>query len=123
MSLLDRRIDTRVPLEIYLDAYVEDRRQRGFTVNVSESGLYLNTLPAAMLPPRTPVGLEFTLPGVRDTIWAAGEMCHDVLDDYFCGRGIRFVAMARAHERLLHDFLRRSRLRRWGGLRSRAARV
>ncbi len=112
MLLLDRRIDTRVPLEMYLNTYVEDRPQRGFTANVSESGLYLSSLPELQPRPRAAVGLEFSLPGLGETIWAAGEMCYQALDDYFLGRGIRFVAMAQLHARMLQDYLRRTRLRR-----------
>src|SRR5690242_19307593 len=95
-----------------LNAYVEDRPQCGFTLNLSESGVYLNTLNRAPLPPLTPVGLELELPGVAETIWAGGLLCYDELDDYFYGNGIRFVAMARRHARLLHDFLAATRRRR-----------
>jgi hypothetical protein len=108
----DRRYEQRVPLEMYLNAYVDDRPQRGFTVNVSESGLYLNTLNRARLPPLTRFGLELALPGTPETIWAAGQLCYDAVDDYFYGEGIRFVAMARHHFRLLHDFLANQRLSR-----------
>jgi hypothetical protein len=109
---LDRRYERRVPLEMYLNAYVEDRPHRGFTVNLSESGLYLNTLSRTPLPPLTSVGLELALPGARETIWAAGQLCYDASDDYFHGEGIRFVAMARRHLRLLHDYLTALRRRR-----------
>ena len=115
---LDRRIESRVPLEMYLDAYVDDRRQRGFTANISETGILLNTLVHAPPPPLTPVALEFTLPGVRETIWAAGQICHDNLDDYFVGHGIRFTAMARLHARMLRDYCFRFRWRRFQELRS-----
>lgn len=110
--LLDRRFDPRVPLEIYLNAYVADRPQRAFSLNLSESGVYLNTLPHDPLPPHTPVGLEFTLPGTHETIWAAGEMAYDTPDDYFSGNGVRFVAMARLHHQLLRRFLIDARRRR-----------
>src|SRR5689334_20673929 len=99
MLTLDRRYGHRVPLEMYLNTYIEDRPQRGFTINLSETGLYLNMLTRAPMPPKTTIGLEFVLPGQRDSIWAAGEMCYDALDDYFYGNGIRFVAMASKHER------------------------
>jgi len=100
---VDRRYEPRVPLEMYLNTYVADRPHRAVTVNVSESGLYLNTVTRTPLPPFTPVGVELALPG--DTIWAAGMLCYDEEDRYFYGTGIRFVAMARRHARLLHDFL------------------
>lgn len=111
MTSLDRRFDHRIPLELYLDAYVDDRRHRGFTVNISETGLFLNTLPGDPVPPLTSVGLEFSLPGVTDTIWAAGEICRDDLDDYFYGRGIRFTAMANRHARMLREYCYKARRR------------
>lgn len=100
----ERRFDPRLPLEMYLNAYVAERPQRGFTTNISETGVYLNTLLHEPLPPYTPVGLEFTLPGMRESIWAAGEICFDTEDDYFLGRGIRFTAMAALHARILRAY-------------------
>ena len=105
----DRRYEDRVPMEMYLNAYFEDRPQRGFTANLSESGLFLNSLSRASLPPLTPMGLELALPGIRDTIWAAGLLCYEEMDEYFHGTGVRFVGMARRHARILHDFLTRRR--------------
>ncbi len=110
MLSLDRRIDYRLPLEMFLNAYVEDQPQRGFTVNVSETGILLASLALhEPEPPLTPVGLEFKLPGFDETIWAAGEICRDTLDDYFLGRGIRFTAMASLHTRILHEYCSRAR--------------
>lgn len=109
---LERRFDDRVPLEMYVNAFVEDRPQRGVTGNISETGLYLNTLAILPpLPPGTAVGLEFTLPGMGDSIWAAGELCYDTLDDYFYGRGLRFTAMAGQHARLVREYCYRARRR------------
>ena len=110
MLRLDRRFDSRVPLEMFLNAYVAERPHRGFTANVSETGLLLNTLPSESLPPRTPVGLEFTLPGMPECIWAAGEISHESVEDpYFFGRGIRFVTMASLHARMIREYLYRAR--------------
>jgi c-di-GMP-binding flagellar brake protein YcgR len=117
MTSLDRRFDHRIPLELYLDAYVDDRRQRGFTVNLSETGLYLNTLPGNLMPPLTTVGLELALPGLPETLWVAGEICRDDLDDYFYGRGIKFTAMASRHARMLREYCYKLR-RRQARLRS-----
>jgi len=97
---------------MYLNAYIDDRPQRAFTLDVSERGLYLNALPQDLLPPGTPVGLEFTLPGQRETIWAAGETCREIANDYFHCRSVRFVAMAGLHNRMLREVLNRMRLRR-----------
>jgi hypothetical protein len=101
MLSTDRRYLHRLPLEMYLNTYVADRPSRGFTSNLSESGL----------------GLEFNLPGTSETIWAAGQYCYDEVDDYMNGSGIRFVAMAGLHERLLREYLREARRKRWSGPR------
>lgn len=100
----ERRFDRRFPLEMYLNAFVDEKLQRGFTTNLSETGLFLNTLMHEPLPPFTPVGLEFVLPGTAEAIWVGGEIRYDTFDDYFLGRGVRFVAMASRHARLLREY-------------------
>jgi hypothetical protein len=103
---VDRRYEPRVPIEMYLNTYVDDRLRRALTVNVSEKGIYFNTLlPAPLIRP-VPMGLEFTLPGLDDSIWAAGEICHGALDNYVCSTAIRFVAMADRHKQILRAYLR-----------------
>jgi len=111
---LDRRFDDRLPLETLLCAYVLDRPQRGLAVDISERGVFLNTLLQDPNPPLTPVGLEFKLPGMPETIWAAGETCRDTTDDYFYGMGVRFTAMASLHQRMVRDYCRRVRRQRSG---------
>jgi hypothetical protein len=114
MLSTDRRYRSRIPLEMYLNTYVNDRAQRAFTLNLSPSGLFLNTLPRTVVAPHTAVGLEFTLPGMEETIWAAGEICYDKTnDEYFLGRGVRFTAMAGLHARMIHAFCRRLHRDKW----------
>jgi hypothetical protein len=113
MLSTDRRYGARYPLEMYLNAYVDERQQRGFTLNISETGLFLNTVARAPLPARTPVGLEFQLPGTGETIWAGGEICYDATDDYFLGQGIRFTAMAGLHARIIREYCHQLRRNKW----------
>ena len=117
MLSTDRRYLHRLPLEMYLNTYVEDRPSRGFTSNLSESGLYLNTVALERVAPLTQVGLEFNLPGVSETIWAAGQYCYDKPDEYLNGAGIRFMAMAGLHQRILREYLHDARRKRWTGPR------
>ena len=100
----NRRFDPRIPLEMYVSAYVLAQPQRAVAVDISESGLYLNALVQHPYPPYTPVGIEFNLPRLGETIWAAGETRRDSLDDYFYGLGIRFTRMAKLHERMLREY-------------------
>jgi len=102
--LRNRRFDARIPLEMYVSTFVRDQPKRAVTLDISESGLYLNSLPQDPLPPRTPVGLEIELPGFGETIWVAGETCRDTWDDYFYGFGVRFTDMANLHQRMLRAY-------------------
>jgi len=107
----NRRFDARIPLEMYVSTYVRDQPQRALTLDISESGLYLNALPRDPHPPRTPIGLEIELPGFGETIWVAGETCRDTLEDYFYGFGVRFTDMALLHQRMLRAYCRGARRR------------
>ncbi len=109
----DRRLGFRVPLEMFLTQFAHDRPDRGLTVNISETGVYVNKVLTPRLRNARVIGLEFELPGTSEVIWARGEVCYDTLDDYFHGQGIRFSGMARAHKKLIRDYCverRRARL-------------
>lgn len=100
----ERRVGTRIPLEIFMNEYLHDRPHRALTVNISESGVYVNKV-ATLFNRRTRVvGLEFELPGTGDIIWARGEIRYDTFDDHVHGQGIRFTGMPRAYARLLRDY-------------------
>ena len=104
MSEFDRRRGNRVPLEIFLNEYVHDRAHRALTVNISETGLYVNRVLTPLVRPDKGVALEFALPETGETIWARGEVCHDTVDPHLHGQGIRFTGMARMHTRLLRQW-------------------
>ncbi len=115
----DRRLGFRVPLEMFLNQYIRDRPFRGLTSNLSDTGLYLETVKAAKKRfghGRTTVGLEFELPGTGEVIWARGEVCFEREDDYTLGYGIRFTAMPVIHARLLRDFCIETRRTHLGAL-------
>jgi len=93
---------------MFLNQYVRDKRFRSMTVNVSETGIYLNRVASDnLLTPianRGLVGLEFELPDTGETIWAAGEVRYQAIDSYFHGTGIRFMRMPKVHARLIRDY-------------------
>jgi hypothetical protein len=103
MTSSDRRYTARVQLEMFLNEYVADRLHRAVATNVSETGLYVEGLPRRRKD--SLVRLEFELPGTNETIWALGEMTHNVRDDYVHGAGVRLTAIARLHARLLRDYV------------------
>ena len=51
------------------------------------------------------------LPGTNETIWATAQPQFDVVGRDFHVSGLRFVSMARKHERLIRDYLRERRER------------
>lgn len=118
----DRRLGYRVPLEMFMNEYMQDRAHRALTVNISETGIYVNKVVAPVSRPTKVVGLEFELPGTGETIWARGEICYDSLDDYFHGQGIRFSAMPRIHAKLLRDYCIEKRRAQLGDLLDRIRR-
>ena len=114
----ERRDVDRVPLEIFLDEYVEDRPHRALTTNISATGLYMHRVATRasrwFRRQSRHVQLELTLPGTGDSIWARGEIRYDELGmDLVHGTGVALVDMARGHQRLIRDYLyeqRRERL-------------
>ncbi|HVR64474.1 MAG TPA: hypothetical protein VMU50_21385 [Polyangia bacterium] len=117
---IERRRDPRVRVEMFLNQYVNDNPTRGLASNVSHTGLLLQKLADrqpgwGLRPAPASIGLEFELPGTGEIIWACAEPRFDFAGDYLHASGLRFIGMARKHERLLRDFVTEKRLRelRW----------
>ncbi|MCK5800071.1 MAG: PilZ domain-containing protein [Deltaproteobacteria bacterium] len=129
MNLQEKRRNARMPLQIFLNEYVDDQPQRCMSINLSPNGLFLNRLAlpqnTASAAPRYPspnklIGLEFELPETSEVIWAAGQIRFDAQDRYFHGTGVLFAKMADLHRRLVRDYVLDHRERR---LRTLLARV
>jgi hypothetical protein len=105
-----------------LNEYVHERMHRVMSTNVSPSGLYVHrTFEAGLRDLQFGreerfVQLEFELPGTSEVIWARGEVRYDALPTKLVhGTGIQITDIARAHARLLRDYvidLKRSRLQK-----------
>jgi hypothetical protein len=111
MSQLERREEFRVPLQIPLHEYVNDQPFCCISANLSVRGLYLKQLVQVASGASRVVGLEFELPGTGEVIWASGKQQRESFGSYFQGTGIRFASMARAHERLIKDWVFERRTR------------
>jgi len=119
----DRRLGTRIPLELLMNEYMQDRSYRALSVNISESGLYVNKVVGSLARRSRVVGLEFELPGTGEVIWARGEVCYDTIDDCFHGQGIRFTGMPKVHQRLIRDYCIEKRRAQLAGLLDRIRRT
>jgi len=108
MNLSDRRLGYRVPLEIFVNQYVQDQPFRALTSNLSDSGLHVQLVNAPKCTPRDRksrvVGLEFELPGTGDVIWARGLICYAGRDEFVHKLGIKFTAMPQVHARMVRDW-------------------
>jgi c-di-GMP-binding flagellar brake protein YcgR len=117
MPSRNRRLGFRVPFELFINQYVNDRPFRALTTNISDSGIYLNLIKGSpFCRDSRVVGLEFLLPETGETIWARGEICYDNIDQYFHGTGVKFTAMPRVHARMLRDFCVEKRRSQLGNL-------
>jgi hypothetical protein len=123
MTSHERRLGTRIPLEIFMNEYLNDRPHRAMTVNISETGVYVHKVATSFNRRSRVVGLEFALPGLADTIWARGEICYDTFDDHLHGQGIRFTGMPRVYGRLLRDYCIEKRREQLGQLLDRIRRT
>jgi hypothetical protein len=107
----NRRLAQRLRMRVFLNEYVADNPCQAIVRDVSETGLSLVKLPARTLPPVDVVTLEVELPGTNETIWASAQPRFESLNRDYQVSGLRFVSMARKHERLIRDYLRERRER------------
>jgi c-di-GMP-binding flagellar brake protein YcgR len=115
----DRRLGFRIPFETMVTSYVHDRPVRGLATNLSDSGLSVSAISMLAPPPGMIVGLELDVPGVDDSIWAAAQVRYRQDDHLASGLGLRFVAMARSHARLIREFCIEMRRKNLGALLAR----
>lgn len=115
----DRRLGFRIPFETMVTSYVHDRPVRGLATNLSDSGMNLSAISMLAPPPGLVVGLELDVPGVDDSIWTAARVCYRKDDHLASGVGVRFVAMARSHARMIREFCIEMRRKNLGSLLAR----
>lgn len=107
-----RRFGKRILVDTMCNELVAERSLLGRVLDVSENGLRIQRLLKRRNPDRV-VQLEFELPDSGEVIWAKGEICFDQLWPVeVAGRptpvrtsGIRLVAAAQKHLRLLREFV------------------
>jgi hypothetical protein len=93
----------------YVDQVIGDDLHRCFTTDLSALGMFVERVAEPLGRSSSVVQLEIPLPDVGETLWAKGEIVYDRFDALFHGMAIRFAGMARAHQRLLREFLWESR--------------
>ena len=107
----NRRLSQRLPMRVFMNEYVADEPCQALARDFSETGLALLKLPERTPPAVDVVTLEVELPGTNETIWASAQPRFESLNRDYQISGLRFVSMARKHERLIRDYLRERRER------------
>jgi c-di-GMP-binding flagellar brake protein YcgR len=103
-------------------SYVRDRPVRGLATNLSDAGMNLSAISMLAPPPGLVVGLELDLPGMAESIWAKAVVCYrkdDRIAELASGLGVRFLAMAQSHARMLREFCVEMRRKKLGSLLTR----
>lgn len=112
----DYRINARIPMETLCTEVAGEREQYSLIVELSEAGLRLQRPLQGRMESRI-VQLEFGLPEVDELVWAKGVVCFDQLWRVpVAGKpaqarvlrtsGVRVVAAATRHLRMLRDYVR-----------------
>jgi hypothetical protein len=101
----NRRRSERLPVGFYVDQIVGNDLHRCFTTDLSALGIFVERVAEPMRRSSAIVQLEIPLPEAGETLWAKGEVVYDRFDSLFHGSAIRFAGMARAHQRMLRDWL------------------
>jgi len=117
--LQDRRLGFRVPFETMVTSYVHDRPVRGLVTNLSDSGMNVSAISMLAPPPGLVVGIELDVPGMSESIWASAQVCYRSDDRMASGLGMRFVAMAKAHARIIRELCIEMRRKSLGSLLAR----
>jgi hypothetical protein len=108
-----RRSNLRVPVEALCTELVGGHERPGLLVDLSPRGVRLQRPFAAGVRGQV-VQLEFELPEADEIVWAKGEVCFDQLwrvprpgsvSAIVRTSGIRLVAAAERHLRMLRDYV------------------
>lgn len=95
----------RLSVDLFMNKFVGDEPFACRTKDLSQTGVFLRRLIEPDRADGDIVGLEFTLPGSREVIWASGEVVRDEGSNSEEGVAIKFVSMADRHRRMLNDFI------------------
>jgi hypothetical protein len=104
---MEKRKNTRVPLDIYLNKYVSGVPYLVRAANISRQGVNL----AHILEPhgsKQRVGLQFQLPGTEEVIYAEGEVVREWQESKKKeGSSVRFTLLTERHRRLIDAYIER----------------
>jgi c-di-GMP-binding flagellar brake protein YcgR len=104
----NKRITHRVPLDVYLNKFIEGVPFMVRSRDISPQGIYLTQL----IEPQKGdgrIGVQFQLPGTHELIYAEGEVVRDGEQGRTTGHGIRFTLISQYHRRMIERYVSRQR--------------
>ena len=101
----DRRNRFRVPVGLPMIQFVDNHPIISVASDLSPTGLHASHVVEPMSRSSKLIQLEIPLPGADDAVWAKAEVIYDAIGPIFHCTGIRFLAMAEFHQRLLSNWL------------------
>ncbi|MBM7116661.1 PilZ domain-containing protein [[Archangium] primigenium] len=105
----DKRKNARVPLDIYVNKYMEGVPYLSHAADISQEGVSLSRLIEPEQDARR-VGLQFQLPGSEEVIYAEGEVVREWVeasprrDER---SGVRFTLLTERHRQMIDAYVAR----------------
>ncbi len=103
----ERRQTERVPAVFAVKKALGRQIQLCQAEDIAPSGISIKRPRGSVVPPRTEIELQFSLPGSRDEIATRGLVVHDVIAGGFRRTGVRFIALRPEHAQLIAGYCRR----------------
>ena len=105
----DKRKNTRVPLDIYLNKYMAGVPYMVHAADISQEGVSLGRL---IEPEHNAqrVGLQFQLPGSEEVIYAEGEVVREWVEASprrHERSGVRFTLLTSRHRQMIDEYVAR----------------
>ena len=103
---MEKRTRRRVPLDVYLNKFIQGVPFMARARDISPDGIYLTRL----IEPdgrEGRIGVQFQLPGTSEVIYAEGEVIRDATRGRARGNGIRFTLITDYHRRLIERYVER----------------
>lgn len=104
--MTEKRTTNRVALDVYMNKFIKGVPFMVRARDISANGIYLTQL----IEPQAGdgrVGVQFQLPGVKEVIYAEGEVVRDMKRGRASGNGVRFTLITDYHRRLIEKFVAR----------------
>lgn len=102
------RLCTRVPVSIPVDFTVDDVKQTGFLLNLSEDGAFLHT--DVTSPLGASISLRFSLPEIEKTFEIVATVqwyttYEKTSSGFFCGYGLSFGVLSEEYLKIFRGFI------------------